>query len=412
MRVLELFAIAATVLLCPGCAPDTPPPASSQPLPGSGPAATAPARGAVSNEAAPQAISTPTPTKPARLAAAGGFTLWREGELLVLQARDGGRFRLHKEYPVEPSEVRLPGGYTVHLPVDDSGELNPEVRVFKQGKPAGTIPLGPIRDAWLTDDSLWGSREEANQARYYHNRAGVPPFFTDARAVGDAVWAIMRLYNVGASSHAQTILLEQVVRIDVTPKPELRVLRPLRGAGNAGVAMAPAMRVIRRRGSWLLHDPPELLHLRPDGVVARSVAVFPTDLLVQTLLDDRWLILRKSNYREPPTLEVLDLDGGDRSPRPLRGPWGKTESVNVADEGNRRLLLTASSYSTGTRTGYLVTLPSRQVVRVNGSLDDSSPYLWRDWLVLEGYDGGRAVVRVFDARTGKQIVRLNGPEPS
>src|SRR5205823_340072 len=102
------------------------------------------------------------------------------------------------------------------------------------------VPIGPIRDKWLADDAFWGGHERANDLRSEHRRAGILPFFSDARVVDDKVWALLRLYIVGASSHGQWIVSEAVVTITAGPKPKLTVVRHLRVDKDAGVRIRPA----------------------------------------------------------------------------------------------------------------------------------------------------------------------------
>jgi hypothetical protein len=350
----------------------------------------------------------PTMDRPLRVASADGYSLWRSGDRWVLHARDGARLELVGARP-DPAviEVALPGGFLVRLPSNEDGyrgTTQSEVQVFRAGRPAGAVPLRPILQRWLQDDAFWGGSGVAKRRRSDASRGLLAHFFTDARPVGGGVGALMRLAYLGGSSHDQPIVLEHVVQIDVAPVPVIRFLRRLRN-GPAGVLLEPVPRVFEAGGQWLLHDPGEILALKPDGTPARAVAKVPTGLQAAGVAANRWLVFVTPQYDEPAQVHTLDVASGQGRPLLVPGPWSGAEfmQVAVATRGaGFRVRASIRDRDRQKQVDCFVGLPQCRITRLRGAMEPPDWYLWRGKLVLAGSDA----VEILDARRGRRLAVL------
>lgn len=356
---------------------------------------------------ASRALAGANKATPVQLAADGGFSLWQHGEVRELRASNGVRLRLGKQLPEPKQEVNLPGGYRVRLL---GGPDYSDVTLSRHGKTVDRLPVVPLRDRWLADDAIWGSRNRANAVRYAHVRGGVPFFFTDARQVGNGVWALLRLYREGASSHGQHIFLEVPVRIEIKPKLALCPLRPLRFVlpTEAGTAFHPALRTFQIQGRWYLHNPPQIHLLGEDATPRRVVATLPSSLWVSDVLGGQWLVLAPADPHKPQLLSMMDLASGKRTPVRIPGPWEKADEtiLSIPASGNR-FRVTAHQMSDNSYQHFLISLPDRRVQPLQSHQYIDQEFFWRNWLVLVGAEA----VEVLDARSGRRLAQMKLASP-
>lgn len=334
-----------------------------------------------------------------------GYSLWtdRTGGQSQIRDANGRLFRFYRDDPEEVSSVTVHDGYRVRLPLMDksAGKENPIV-VLRNGRLVGEIEIYPLLLEWLSDDDFWGGSSFG--ARYSEFVGGMPWFFTDARRIGKSVWAILRFYNAGASSHGQSLSLEFTVSIDVEPEPKLHLLRRLKGAG--GVAIRPSLRTFEVGGVRFLHDPPGVFALDAAGRAIRLVASVPEPAEVAGVIDRRWLLLADS-YGVPLVVQSVDLLRAKTEAKPIRGPWHGGYDAQLTLAGDAPYFAVRWSPGSYSRK-YLhrvVRLPDAQSRSLKVLSNSSMLSFWGSRLIEENWPR----VLVTDAGTGRLLADLRHP---
>ena len=308
--------------------------------------------------------------------------------------------------------VQLPGGHTLEI---GNGYWNSYLAVSSKGKPVVTLPLDEYTDRWIDDDKLWLSHADANQMRYMHRSAGgLSSFLGNIISRGKSALAILSWCANGPS--IRPVIAQHLVRISVTPKPSIELLRRLEVPGSdAGFyTWYSAPRMITYSRKLLLyttdaHKQPgkrpqsALLELNADGTDGRLFANLSTGYFPIGVVNTRYLILGNPEPNDSHHLMVCDLRR--KTELILPGDWSgyyNSTQVSVPAAGNTILvnIHTSSDTGDGSSGNHLVTIPGGKSKSIPASLWQR---IWKGMVLV----GNPRTLSIYDPASGKLIRTLS-----
>lgn len=304
--------------------------------------------------------------------------------------------------------VDLSGGYSMDIV---NSYFNSSLIMLIKGKPVATLALNKYTDEWLDNDKLWLNHTDANQMRYMHRSGGgLSLFLGNLIPQGRSALAVLSWRANGPSS--QPVIAQHLVRIHVTPKPYIELLRQLDVPGRDFHTWYATPRLIQFSRKLFLYqrdikenEQPQnmLFELDADCKTIRSYAKFSIQYDFIGVLNSKYLILGNSQRKDSHRLMVFDLLL--KKEIVLPGDWSKYDSplrVSVPSTGNIIMLNAGTPDKEGLilRYNHLAKIPGGQRKTIPGS------YWQRIWKGM-AFVGRPRMLSIYDPASGKLLKTLS-----
>lgn len=237
------------------------------------------------------------------------------------------------------------------------------------------------------------------------------PFFLDSVTVlGDAAYAIQNQHSTFKSG--EPIERQYLIRIRLRPSLALERIRELSYFPREHDYVNLPQRLFSYGSDLLVYSIPDytdnqrikgyLYRVAPDGKTRGIFTRLPASMYPVELVDKRWLLLAKY---DPPQFE------GDNRVHPMAVFDLKTRKVRVLRHTIANEIIQAYGRRFALKNQREVTIyemPFSKPVKIYEPVQRPY-YLWKDILIVAGYEGGGKKVTLYDAKTGRKFQSLSFP---